>query len=139
MTLILIACHSPADISGTLEGLEKKNTKIYLIEPETLREVAASYFGKVIDSAVVNSDGSFEFHNVPKTKEPVLLELAVQPSGKAPNYLQTDDPFRSNYMPILWQLGEPLQITAKMDEFQKLSFLPMIGIRSYLWNDYRNY
>ena len=119
MTLTLIACHSPADISGTLEGLEKKNTKIYLIEPETLREVAASYFGKVIDSAVVNSDGSFEFHNVPKTKEPVLLELAVEPSGKAPNYLQTDDPLRSNYMPILWQLGEPLQITAKMDEFQK--------------------
>ena len=27
----------------------------------------------------------------------------------------------------------------KMDGFQKLSFLPMIGIRSYLWNDYRNY
>ena len=27
----------------------------------------------------------------------------------------------------------------KMDGFQKLSFLPMFGIRSYLWNDYRNY
>ena len=92
MTLTLIACHSPADISGRLEGVEKKDVKIYLIEPETLREVAASYFGKVIDSALVNSDGSFEFRNLPKTKEPVLLELAVQPSGKAPNYLQTDDP-----------------------------------------------
>ena len=119
MTLILIACHSPADISGRLEGIEKKDLKIYLIKPETLREVAASYFGKVIDSAVVNSDGSFEFYNLPKTKEPVLLELAIQLSGKAPNYLQTDDPSRSNYMPILWQSGEPLQITANWDEFQK--------------------
>ncbi len=27
----------------------------------------------------------------------------------------------------------------KMDGFKKVSFLPMIGIRSYLWNDYRNY
>jgi len=122
MTLSLIACHSPASISGRLEGIEKKDIKIYLIEPENLRDVAASYFGKVLDSATVNSDGSFEFHpesSGPKTKEPVLLELAVQLSGMAPNYLQTDDPIRSNYMPILWQLGEPLHITARLDEFQK--------------------
>lgn len=119
MTLILIACDSPAYISGTLEGLEKKDIKIYLIEPESLRAVAASYIGKVIDSAVVKSDGKFEFHYAPKTKEPVLLELAIQQSGKGPNYLQTDDPVRSNYMPILCQIGEPLQITAKLDEFQK--------------------
>ena len=102
-----------------MEGIESQDTKIYLIEPETLREIAASYYGKVIDSAVVNSDGSFEFNNVPKIKEPLLLELALQLTGKAPNYLQTDDPSRSNYMPILWQLGEHIQITARSDEFQK--------------------
>ena len=119
LTLTLTACHSPADISGRLEGIEKKDVKIYLIEPQFLQEVAASYLGKVIDSVAVNPDGSFEFHNLPKTKEPVLMELTIQPSGKAANYLQTDDPIRSNYMPILWQTGEPLQITAKFDEFQK--------------------
>jgi thiol-disulfide isomerase/thioredoxin len=119
MTISLIACHSPTELSGRLEGIEKKDIKIYLIEPESLREVAASFFGKVIDSAVVNSDGSFRFHNLPKTKELVLLELAIQLSGEAPKYLQTDDPSRSNYMPILWQSGEPLQITATLDEFQK--------------------
>ena len=26
-----------------------------------------------------------------------------------------------------------------MDGFKKLNLLPMVGIRSYLWNDYRNY
>jgi len=119
MTLNLIACHSPASISGRLEGIEKKNIKVYLIKPETLREVATSYFGKVIDSAVVNSDGSFEFLNLPKTNESVLLELAVQLTEKAPNYLQTDDPMSSNYMPIVWQIGESLQITANGNEFQK--------------------
>jgi len=118
MALILKACHSPAYISGKIEGIEKKDTKIYLIEPEELLEVAASYFGKVIDSAVVNSDGRFEFHNVPKTQESVVFELAVQLSGKASNYLQTDDPTTSNYMPIVWQPGETIQITAKCDEFQ---------------------
>ncbi len=118
LTLKLIACHSPADISGRLEGKEKEDIMIYLIEPQNLREVAASYFGKVIDSAVVNSDGSFEFYNLPKTNEPVLLEIAVQLYGKAPNYLQTDNPMMSNYMPFLWQFGAPLQITARFDEFQ---------------------
>ncbi len=119
MSLTLIACHSPSDISGRLEGIEKKDIKVYLIEPETLRDVAASYFGKVIDSAEVSSDGSFAFYNLPKTIEPVLFELAIQLNGNAPNYLQTDDPIRSNYMPILWQAGEPLHISAELDEFQQ--------------------
>lgn len=119
MSLTLIACHSPADISGKLEGIEQEDIKVYVIKPETLREVAASYFGKVIDSAVVNADGSFEFHNLPTTKSPVLLELAIQISGKAPNYLQTDDAMSANYMPLVWQYGEPLKITARWDAFQK--------------------
>ncbi|WP_282050852.1 TlpA family protein disulfide reductase [Maribacter aquivivus] len=119
LILSLTACNSPAAISGTLAGLEKENTKIYLIQPDDLQHVAASYLGKVIDSAIVNADGSFEFQNIPNTKEPVLLELAVQPTGKAGNYLQTDDPIQANYMPVVWQFGEPLQIVAKFDEFQK--------------------
>ncbi|WP_282076156.1 TlpA family protein disulfide reductase [Maribacter aquivivus] len=119
LILSLTACNSPAAISGTLAGLEKENTKIYLIQPDDLQHVAASYLGKVIDSAIVNADGSFEFQNIPNTKEPVLLELAVQPTGKAGNYLQTDDLIQANYMPVVWQFGEPLQIVAKFDEFQK--------------------
>jgi thiol-disulfide isomerase/thioredoxin len=114
-----MSCDSPAYISGRVDGGENKDIKLYLIKPENLGDIAASYFGKVIDSAKVNANGSFEFHNPPKTKEPVLFELAVQLSGMAPNYLQTDDPLESNYMPILWQPGEPLQITTKLDAFQK--------------------
>ncbi|MDF4203103.1 TlpA disulfide reductase family protein [Maribacter sp. SA7] len=119
LVLSLTACNSPAAISGTLTGLDKENTKIYLIQPEDLQHVAASYLGKVIDSAIVNADGSFEFHNLPNTKESVLLELAVQPTGKVGNYLQINDPIQANYMPIVWQSGEPIQISARFDEFQK--------------------
>ena len=119
LSLTLMACHSPTDISGQLEGTIQKDTKLYLIEPNGLREVAASYLGKVIDSALVNSDGSFEFQNLPKTKEAKLFELAIQQSDKAANYLQTDNPNKANYMPILWQSGESLRVVVKLDEFQK--------------------
>ena len=117
--LTLIACDSPADISGRLEGPINEDLKIYLIQPETLRDLAASYFGKVIDSSLVNSDGNFQFRNLPETKEPVLLEVVVQRTGKSPNFLQNEDPGSSNYMPVLWKVGESLHITAKADEFQK--------------------
>jgi hypothetical protein len=53
-----------------------------------------------------------------KNNKPVLLEFAVQPTGKPPNYLLTDDPDRANYMPVVWQQGEPLHITANLEEFQ---------------------
>jgi len=117
--LTLSACNSPANISGRLTGTIKKDIKVYLIEPETLWEVGASYNGKVIDSAVVKPDGRFAFHNLPITKESVLLEMAIQMPDKEPNYLQTDDINKSNYMPIIWQSGYPIKITAKPDEFQK--------------------
>ncbi|MEP2280059.1 TlpA disulfide reductase family protein [Maribacter sp.] len=119
LALNFTACNSPATISGTIEDLEKENTKIYLIQPDDLQHVAASYLGKVIDSAIVNADGSFEFHNPPTTKEPVLLELAVQPNNKAGNYLNTDNPNKANYMPIIWQLDESIHITANYNEFQQ--------------------
>ena len=119
LTLALVACHSPAYISGNIEGIATNDVKVYLIQPNLLKEVAASYFGKVIDSSLVHPDGSFEFHNLPKSKKPMLLELTVQASGKLPNYKQSDNPTKSNYMPLLWQLGEPLHITAKLDNFQK--------------------
>ncbi len=119
ITSILIACQSPSELSGKLEGLEKEAIKVYLIQPETLGEVATSYLGIVIDSAEVNSDGSFKFGNLPIAEEPVLFEIAIQQSGKAPNYLQTENPMHSNYMPIIWQTGESLQITGNVTEFQK--------------------
>jgi thiol-disulfide isomerase/thioredoxin len=119
LILALVACHSPAPISGKIEGILKKDLKIYLIQLESLKEVAASYFGKVIDSSVVNSDGSFKFYHLPKRKEPILLELALQNPGKYPTYLQTENTAKSNYMPILWQPGNTIKITAKVDAFQK--------------------
>lgn len=117
--LTLFACHSPESISGKIEGIDKRDLKIYLIQPENLDDIAASYFGKIIDSAIINPNGSFQFNHLPKAETPILLELAMQFSGKHPTYLQTDHVATSNYMPILWQSGNNLKITADVDEFQK--------------------
>ncbi len=122
LTLLIstfIACETPAYISGKLEGVEKAGEKVYLIQPETLKSVAASYVGKIIDSALVDADGNFTFYNSPKTKEAILLEIALQQPGKLSNYLQTDTISTSNFMPIIWEVGETIQITAKVAEFQK--------------------
>lgn len=119
LVLNLTACNSPAIISGTVEGAEKENTKIYLIQPEDLQHVAASYLGKIIDSAIVHTDGRFEFNNLHDIKEPTLYELAVQPTAKAGNYFNNDLNTSVNYIPIVWQNGEQIQLTARFTEFQK--------------------
>ncbi|CAH8283907.1 thiol-disulfide isomerase/thioredoxin [Mariniflexile fucanivorans] len=119
LVLNLMACQPSADIFGKLEGVEKGGFKMYLIQPENLSEVAASYLGTVIDSAEIKPDGSFKFQNLPITKEPVLFELAIQESGKFPNFLENDDTSKSNYMPIVWQFGESIEITGNSNAFQK--------------------
>ncbi|WP_437368609.1 TlpA family protein disulfide reductase [Maribacter litoralis] len=113
------ACTTSPSLSGKIEGIEKENEKVYLIQPRDLQHVAASYLGKIIDSAIVKSDGSFTFHNLSDTKEPTLYELSMQPTGKAGNYFNNDLNTSANYMPIVWQNGDELQITARFTEFQK--------------------
>ena len=116
----LIACTSPAGISGKIEGVGNEGVMVYLIKPENLQEVSASFFGKVIDSAEINSDGSFEFPNLSQINESELLEIAVQPSGRASNYLvEITDEKQSNYMPLVRQPREDLVVKAKIDEFQE--------------------
>lgn len=119
MGWVMIGCQTPPDLSGRLDGTIDEGTKVYVIQPASLRQVSASYFGNVIDSAIVTADGSFEIANLPKTGAPLLLELVLQAPDKAPNYLETDNRAKANFMPILWQSGAPLRITAHSDGFQK--------------------
>lgn len=119
LSTTLIACQPSADISGILSGSVDGGTIIYAIHPQTLRQVSAPYFGKIIDSAQVNADGSFAFNHLPKQEAPLLLELAQKVNGKAPNYLHTDDPANANFMPVIWQPGLPLHITAEAGQFQR--------------------
>ncbi|WP_053991210.1 TlpA disulfide reductase family protein [Mangrovimonas sp. TPBH4] len=146
-SLTIVACQSPADISGTIARTEQKGSKVYLIQPENLKDLAAPYFGKVLDSATIKDDGSFEFRNMPLSTSGILLELAVQPTGKAPNYLETEVPESSNYMPIVWQTGEALTISAQWGAFQKSFQLvnpseankALLNLRDIKYQAYNNY
>ncbi|WP_053977133.1 TlpA family protein disulfide reductase [Mangrovimonas xylaniphaga] len=145
--LTIVACQSPADISGVITGAEQKGSKIYLLEPENLQDLGAPYFAKVIDSATIKDDGSFEFRNMPLSSTERLLELAVQPTGKSPNYLETEAQESANYMPIVWQTGETLKISAEWKAFQKTFQITnpskantaLLNLRDLKYQAYQNY
>lgn len=116
---ILFSCESPSGISGHLDGVDGNEYTVYIIQPQSLQEVGASYFGTVIDSAVVQSDGSFQFNNILETVSSELLEIVLQPKGKPATFLEVEDPSKSNYMPIVWTIGERIKISATISGFQK--------------------
>ncbi len=118
---LLTSCTEQAPLSGTLE-LPSDNGRapvVYLIQPRSLDEVAASFTGQVLDSAAVQADGSFAFKNLPGAPGPVLLELAVQQKGERfANRLDNEGPATANYFPVIWKNGAKLEVTAAIDHFQ---------------------
>lgn len=123
--LLHTSCTGQAPLSGKLQ-LESNNqwsNTIYLIQPRNLDQVATSFSGQVIDSAVIKSDGSFAFEKLPNASDPILLELAVQKKGERfANRLENENPAVSNYIPIVWKNGWQLSVNASITQFQS-SFL----------------
>lgn len=120
--LLLLRCSSPAPLSGTIElpPSDEWAARVYLIQPGSLDEVASSFLGQVLDSAVIDQDGSFAFKNMPATATPVLLELAVQRTGERyPNRLENSDLEQANYFPIVWKNGMHLEIRTSAGHFQR--------------------
>lgn len=122
LSLILFSCQKPSPLSGKIDlsGNEEWNNSIYLIQPGNLNELNNSFTGKVIDSVVIHSDGSFAFDKMPNAVEPIILELAVQKTGeKYLNKLENEDFPYSNYIPFIWQNGQTLEISSSINQFQK--------------------
>lgn len=120
---IFTSCTTRVSIQGKIENTDNRDYRMYLIQPQTLHEVSASFLGTVIDSAIVKSDGSFTFGNIPITEESMLFELALQPTGHPPNELKNENPISSNYMPIIWKQGEQINISANANDFQQSFYL----------------
>lgn len=120
--LLCLGCSTNAPISGkiTLDPDGIWESKVYLIRPKSLFDVAASFTGEVLDSAILAPNGSFTFSKLPIKDSVALLELAVQKKGeKYPNRLLNDGPSTANYMPLVWKQGELLKIEATADDFQR--------------------
>jgi thiol-disulfide isomerase/thioredoxin len=122
LVLLTTACTESAPLSGIIEGSDDKDwgSGIYLIQARSLDELASSYTGTIIDSAIIEMDGSFRFYQLPDAPEPILLQLAVQKTGtRFPNQLENEDLEHANYIPIIWKNGDQLKLTAAIDAFQK--------------------
>lgn len=149
LSISFLACQSPNDISGKLISDKGENITLYLIKPESLWDVSASYYGEIIDSAVVKANGSFEFKQLPDTEEPILLEIAMKISGKPATYLESEKIDQANYIPIVWQCGEAIEINANASEFQRSfsiedpseinqQILELRDVRQYAYDIYLN-
>ena len=122
LTITIPSCTAQPQhpISGVIEIDPAWKSMIYLVQPRHFNEIAADYLGVVIDSAVIETDGSFHFTKIPPLPAaPQLINLVVQRTGsRFANHL--DDPLSGavNYNYIVLQQGLSLKVKAKVDAFQ---------------------
>jgi hypothetical protein len=110
---------SAAPISGKVILSADWKPMIYLVQPRNFLEIASSFSGVVLDSAVIGPEGNFVFSKLPKAEEKTLFQLCIQKTGnRFPNQLLDDDPLMSNYMPIVLQKGDQLEVSAEAGRFQ---------------------
>ncbi len=117
--LCVARCQTSAQISGKIDLAEGWRPRLYLIQARSFAEIATSFVPFVLDSAWVESDGSFEFEHLPKADAPLLLELCIQPVGaRFKTRLLDDNPLLANYMPFVFQPGETIRMMAAADRLQ---------------------
>lgn len=119
--LVVQACSQSPWLSGTIKNTQNSEwqPKVYLIRPNSYKEMGQSFVGEVLDSTNINPDGSFEFTGTPKLNEPTFLQVAVQKLGdRYPNRLLNENPQTDNYFPLLVDPDVPLVINASIDRFQ---------------------
>lgn len=116
--LYLSGCSSKQSMTGILENAQD-DTFVYLVEPQTLYDLASPFLGKVLDSTQANKDGSFSFELANHYSEKMLFQLVVQSYGQPANLLQNDNPLESNYIPVVWKPGEKLVVKARADALQQ--------------------
>ena len=115
-------CSEKPPLSGSIQvpSGDVWANAVYLVQPRTLDEVATSFAGQVLDTAIVQADGRFVFSKMPNAPEPILLVLTVQKKGERfANRLENDDLTTANYFPIVWKNGDHLEVTAIAEQFQR--------------------
>jgi thiol-disulfide isomerase/thioredoxin len=110
---------TPPQISGHIQRSAAWKPMVYMVQPRNFMEIGTNYSGVVLDSAAIAEDGYFVFAPTSAIKEKILVQLCIQKVGnRFNNQLMDDNPLVSNYMPLLLQNGDHLDITAESDRFQ---------------------
>ncbi len=122
MVLLGYGCNAPAQspISGNIELHSGWKPMVYLVQPRSFSEIASNYLGLVVDSAVINADGHFEFKQLPETSNNALLQITIQKNGsRFANQLLDETPGEANYMPVVYSPDKPIAIDADASAFQE--------------------
>ncbi len=110
---------SASPISGKVTLSSDWKPMMYLVQPRNFLEIASNFSGLVVDSAAILGEGRFSFTKLSLSGEKALFQLCVQKAGnRFPNQLMDDDPLMSNYMPVVLQKGDRLQVSAEAGHFQ---------------------
>jgi thiol-disulfide isomerase/thioredoxin len=110
---------TPPLISGHIQRSAAWKPMVYMVQPRNFMEIGTNYSGVVLDSAAIAEDGYFEFKPIFEIKEKILVQLCIQKVGnRFNNQLMDDNPMVSNYIPLVLQYGDHLEITAESDLFQ---------------------
>ena len=106
-------------VSGKIDMKAGWKPMVYLVQPKVFNEIATDYRGLVLDSAKVNSDGTFAFSRQYLKDGSHLYILNIQrPEGRFANHLADEVPLAANYMPLVIDKAQPLRVFTIADSFQ---------------------
>jgi thiol-disulfide isomerase/thioredoxin len=119
MLTLSYGCSQPA-IKGhiDLDG-QKIHPVIYLIDPVNFGALVSSFEGKVIDSALVDNRGDFQFDKINTSGQQTKMYVLVtqQRQETYPNKLVNDNPKSGNYIPFIYEAGKPIEIQSNSTHF----------------------
>lgn len=117
--VLFVSCTDQVSFEGKLLDVTPSSNELmaYLLSPESLEDVASPFRGEIVDSALVQLDGSFSFRWKPKGEKAILLEIVLQLKGERyPRRLVNDSPLVSNYMPVVYS-GDPIEFESTSKSF----------------------
>ncbi len=121
--VLLLTCLSCSNmpLSGHIT-MDKGNIipYVYLLKPNSIRDLASSYYCTIIDSARIDNNGNFAFQVMPAPVDNQLYLLALQSQGtKLKNKLVNIPPDSSNYIPFVYKSGAVVNIDALASKFMQ--------------------
>ena len=121
-TSLFPSCQSqnPTVIRGHVKVTQDWKPIIYLVMPRHFGEIAADYQGQVLDSAAIDAEGNFRFHNSQLPAGRTLFQLVLQRHhSKYANHLEDENPAEANYMSIIYSPGESIEMEADANAFHR--------------------
>ena len=141
LILFLQACQGQQTdtITGTIQLSEDWKPVVYLLKPKNFSAIAGDYLSTVVDSAMIQADGSFILPHPVESDTSMLYMLAIQKKGsKYANHLDDEYPAQANYMPLVISSNQPTNIRATAANFQQSFSVENLSAENEALEELRN-